>query len=325
MHKMWMVCALAGLLWPAPQPARAWVIIGPRGGFVTGGGFSVGVQSRRPAIGATVTRGFFYGGGLYGPPMMGGFYGVAGAGPVFLGPPPPPIIIQRPIVIVNQPPPIVINVVPAPQGQTPASDPGRFIIITPDKAKPPVARAKPPEAPPAPKAKADPKPVDLGAPGPLPLAAGKAPNPRAEADRQIALGRAAFSEREFGRAIECFRRAVAVAPEESPAYFLMAEAQYAIGKYDEAVTSIAEGLKRRADWPKSGFRSRDLYDKIAPTYDEHIKNLRDALAGTPDDPRLLFLLGVMLWFDGQQDAAKGLFERAARLARYAAPIEALLR
>jgi hypothetical protein len=86
------------------------------------------------------------------------------------------------------------------------------------------------------------------------------------------------------------------------------------------VASIAAGIELRRDWPMSRFDPRLLYMGNAATFDFHLRNLRAALDASPDDPRLLFLLGVELWFDGKRDEAKPLLDKAARLTGDPAPI-----
>lgn len=308
----WLTMAGILLVLIGPQPAHAQFFGGPAGpGFATRGGFSLGYSGRRVAFSAFYGRSAFY---PYGP--FGSFQGYATAGPWY----PPPVFVG-PFV----PRPVILPVNREELDDEPrVPNPDRFILIRPDKPKD-MARNNLPEPPPVFPAPKLVKPVKLDIePAPLPLAPGRAAKPRAEADQQIERGRIVFANDEYGRAIEHFRRAAAFAPDESTASFLLAQAQFAVGKYDEAVANITDGLKRRPDWPKSRYRSRELYrDKMAD-YDAHLQNLRDALAADLDDPRLLFLLGVQLWFDGKQEAAKPLLERAAKTAKDPTAIRAFL-
>ena len=57
-----------------------------------------------------------------------------------------------------------------------------------------------------------------------------------------------------------------------------------------------------------------MYGDNVADYPEHLARLEEALVRTPDDPVLLFLYAYQLWFDGRQEEAVPLFERAARLA-----------
>jgi Tetratricopeptide repeat len=323
MRKLFIFAAIATL--SGTPPAKAQILSGTsRGGFATGGGISSGHKGRGgPApdpIGQTTI--FRY--GVINIPLAGGFYGYAGGSWY-----PPPIIV-RPIIV---PPPIIVQIHQAPEAAVIPPE-GRFEVIAPDRPNmPPKLKLPEPNQKPPPKAalpkepkRAMPKEVDLGVvPGEFPLAPGKAANPKAEADRQIESGRAAFANGEFGRAIERFRRAAVVAPDELTAIFLVAQAQFAVGKYDDAAASIIDGMKRNPDWPKSTYQSRGLYKNNNELFEGHLKDLRVAVAANPNDYRLLFLLGVEFWFDGQKESAKPFLEQAARLAPNPAPIEAFLK
>lgn len=188
---------------------------------------------------------------------------------------------------------------------------GPFRPLEPDNRER-AARPVPAEQPP-------PKPV---APPPAPRAPGAEPgadlprparpdaDPKAESVRQLKLGRDAFVAGEYGRAIQFFRDAARATPEESEPYFLLAQGLFAAGRYPEAVDAIRVGLALRADWPKARFAPRDLYGPNAADFNDHVRSLRDALQLSPNDPALLFLLGYELWFDGRQEEARPLFQKA---------------
>jgi hypothetical protein len=301
---------------PSPPPA----IVGqPKGGVPPRGSTPPALRIPNPASTVTVNRGAYYPYPLFRAPPIFSLYpnplpGAWFVPPTFFGPPGVSIVFQ-PIFV---PQPVIVPVRAeelADLSKVPDLD--RFKIIRPD-------RPMDPAVPPA-RVEKKPKEVDLGIkPAELPLAAPRAANPSIEAERQIDLGKGAFSEGQYGRAVEHFRRATVIAPDESAAYFLLAQARFAIGKYDEAVTSIADGLKRQPDWPASRFSSRDLYRANPAIYDAHLLNLRTALEANSDDPRLMFLLGVQLWFDGQRDAVKPLFARSVKLAKDPSPVEAFI-
>src|SRR5213078_1832721 len=92
----------------------------------------------------------------------------------------------------------------------------------------------------------------------LPRAPG-ALNGRADSDRVAEVGRKAFTEGQYGRALELFRKAAEVTPDEASSQYLISQAQFALGKYPQAVMAIAAGIKIRPDWADARFVSRDLY------------------------------------------------------------------
>jgi tetratricopeptide (TPR) repeat protein len=135
-------------------------------------------------------------------------------------------------------------------------------------------------------------------------------DPKAENVQQINLGREAFADREYGRAEQRFRQATAVFPAEPLGHFLLAQAQFALGKYQEAVGAIEAGMRRERDWPASAFRPRELYGANAGDFAEHFQHLRQALTKYPDDFFLLFLYAHQLWFDDHWEEARPFFQQA---------------
>jgi len=250
---------------------------------------------------------------------VAGAYGF-GFGPVY-GPVPSWYYGWPGIPVVNNPftvqpaisPPVVIqNIIQAP-GAGPG--PGRQGFIPPefDPAPPAKPAAKAPKAakvavvPPPPPARVE---VDE---------APKKPLGRADADRLAEAGRKAFTAGQYGRALELFRRAVEIMPDEGSTHFLVSQAEFALGKYREAVAAITAGMAVRPDWPDARFVVRDLYWKSPEVFDDHLKALRQAVEAFPDDPGLLFLLGHQLWFDGKPDEARPLFQKAVALTKGQAP------
>ena len=140
-----------------------------------------------------------------------------------------------------------------------------------------------------------------------------AEDPRAENVRQLTAGKEAFKTHEFGRAAERFRLAIQAAPKEPLAHFLLAQAQFALGKYHEALEAIQGGLRLNADWPTAVFAPKELYGLQAAEFLAHLEQLRAALERHPGDAVLLFLYAYQLWFDGRKDEARPLFQKAAAL------------
>jgi hypothetical protein len=254
------------------------------------------------------------------------------------------VVISRPQVVV--PPPVIVIPPPEPEERGPVMvfpRPRAPREAPPERPAaprepPPAAKPPPPEPPlpgdpasvfrpvrpedrreaekPVPPMPEPPLPAQTPAPGPA--RAAKPPpdaqaEPNAASAREVALGNEAFAAEEYGRAARHFRRAAELTPDDSQPFFLLAQAQFATGKYREAVASIHAGMRLREDWPKSGFRPADLYGPNVGDHAEHLRRLEEALARHPDDPVLLFLYAYELWFDGRQDEARPLFQKAAPL------------
>jgi tetratricopeptide (TPR) repeat protein len=208
--------------------------------------------------------------------------------------------VQQPIVIQN-----IIQAgaaVPVANGRPPVI-PAEFEAPAKPAPKPPPKAAKPP-----------PPPVIVPDLPKADRALG-----RADADRLAESGSKAFANGQYGRALELFRKAADITPNEPSAHYLVSQALFALGKYREAVAAIAVGVKLRDDWSEARFKSRNLYWKKPEAFDDHLKALRQAVAEFPQDASLLFLLGHQLWFDGKQDEARKLIEKARVIGKDQTP------
>jgi hypothetical protein len=137
---------------------------------------------------------------------------------------------------------------------------------------------------------------------------------RAEMQRHLRSGNDAMAAGDYAAAAKRYEQAVSAAALEAAGYFHLAQAQIALGKFAAAGVSIQRGMRLHPKWPESGFQPRALYRDRGNDYDQHLGQLADAVAKNRNDDALLFLLGYQLWFDGQRDDARKLFERAAALA-----------
>jgi hypothetical protein len=134
-----------------------------------------------------------------------------------------------------------------------------------------------------------------------------------ELGRLMRLGTEAFANQEYGTAEKRFEQATRQAPKEAAAHFYLAQACFALGKYQEAVAELHAGLRLDANWPSSRFRARELYGPNDAAFADHFKELEAARAAAPNDPVLLFLSAYEMWFDNRQEESRPLFRRAARL------------
>jgi hypothetical protein len=246
---------------------------------------------------------------------VAGTYGF-GFGPIY-GPVPswyygwPGIPVVPHAYVVQPTPPVIIqNIIQAPEAAGPP--PGRQGFVPPEFDPAPAAK-------PAPKpAKAAKVPVVPPPPPPPRVEVEQAPRKplgRVDADRLAEAGRKAFTAGQYGRGLELFQRAAEITPNEASAHFLVSQAEFALGKYHEAVTAIVAGMAVRADWPDARFVVRDLYWKSPEVFDDHLRALRQAVDAFPDNPELLLLLGHQLWFDGKPDEARPLFRKAIALTK----------
>jgi hypothetical protein len=193
------------------------------------------------------------------------------------------------------------------EGHEPAMPGDQASVFRPvgpeDRAR--ARQVNPPEAPAPP-----PQPQPAQAPPARP----QPPAPRKGVVSELVQGERAFAVQEYGRAERLLRQATIAKPDDARAFFLLAQAQFALAKYQEAVVSIQAGLRLQPDWPRARFQPRDLYGPHAGDFPEQLQHLEGALGRHPDDPDLLFLRAYQLWFDGRREEARKLFEQARPLA-----------
>ncbi len=230
----------------------------------------------------------------------------------------PAVVNRVTFVQVSSPPPPVVIVIDGRRGgdddrprrlrerdeeREPVEVARGFRPVRPEEPAP--ARVPPPVPKPRPD---DPRPPELPRP-PRPEA-----TPNAEAKRLLELGKGAFAAGEYGRAAERFRQAAAADPAEPLARFLLAEADFALGRYDDAADALHVGLRLRPEWPAVAFRPAELYGANVADRLEHLRRLDEARVRHPGDPVLLFLSAYQMWFDGRREEARPLFRKAAAVA-----------
>jgi len=144
--------------------------------------------------------------------------------------------------------------------------------------------------------------------------------------RFIGFGDAHFAAQRYVDANDRYRKATQTAPQLAAGHFRQSFALAALGRYDLAVAAVKRGLELDPAWPQSDFRLAELYDGNQMAKTAHLDQLAKAAEDKPLEADLLFLVGVHLWFDGQQARAKPFFRRAAQLAAADRPhIEAFLK
>lgn len=144
---------------------------------------------------------------------------------------------------------------------------------------------------------------------------GRATNPQALnlAWRFLGFGDAHFANQNYAEANDRYRKAASAAPQLAESYFRQGYALLAMGRYDLAVRAIRRGLDLSADWPTSGFHNAELYGDNPQAKAAHLEALAAASEKDPHNADLLFLVGVILHFDGKAERARPFFERAVQL------------
>lgn len=132
--------------------------------------------------------------------------------------------------------------------------------------------------------------------------------------RFIGFGDAQFARGEFAEANNRYRKAAQTGPQVADTWFRQGFAMTAIGRYDLAMRSIIRGLAIDPNWASSRFDLEELFAHDAVAKQSHLDALVQAAAAEPLNADLLFLVGVHLHFDGQQDLSQDYFQRAERIA-----------
>ena len=135
----------------------------------------------------------------------------------------------------------------------------------------------------------------------------------ATAQKYIGYGDTHFRKGKYADAYLRYRRAVREAPDLADGHFRKGYGLIARGNYDLAAGAFKRGLALDPAWPDSGFSSRQLYGNNDAAKKVHLDALAKAAEKAPDDHDLMFLLGVLLHFDGQPDRATLFFRQAALL------------
>lgn len=249
--------------------------------------------------------GFWYGNSWYGGQFtaatiqIGGFAGCGWAGPAFplvpacaLPPPPvilPPIFLPSPGIFGPGP---VLNmlygptVFPVPGVAGPLVPPGLDLLNE--------------------------RPLDGLNGAPLPAVRVANDAAKARARRFIEMGNRYFDEQNFRRAYVRYDKATAAAPDLVEAQLLKGQSLIAIGNFEMAVRAFKMAL-RVDDWTDCPLRWDDVYGKNRVAKTAHIENLAEAAHNDPQNPDLMLLLGMELFFDGQVERSVKFFQRYAAL------------
>lgn len=183
-----------------------------------------------------------------------------------------------------------------------------------------------PIGPVPPRNRAIPRGTDVRGPGgiaPSGVAGGDAlaPNERNVVDDRILQtgwrflenGDRLFTQGKYREAYGQYRSAAKAVPRLAEAHFRQVFALVAVGAYESAARAAKTGLEMHPDWPKGPFRLDNLYGNDGAAKRAHLAQLADAVQQSPQNGDLLFLLGVMLHFDGREAEARTFFAQALPL------------
>jgi tetratricopeptide (TPR) repeat protein len=137
------------------------------------------------------------------------------------------------------------------------------------------------------------------------------PDAKLRAARFISTGDSEFSEQQYHAAAQRYREAAVAAPDVADAFFRQGFAYIASNRFDLAAKSFRRGLELDPLWVNSSFRLDDIYGRNQLAKGSHVEGLaRAALTDRSADN--LFLVGLLLHFDGQAERAKKFFTHAEK-------------
>jgi tetratricopeptide (TPR) repeat protein len=138
---------------------------------------------------------------------------------------------------------------------------------------------------------------------------------KALAGKFIGFGDASFAKQKYLAAIGRYKTAIETAPDVPDAYFRQGLAHVALGQYASAAKAFRRGLVVRSSWRGSPIRLDTLYGPAGQQIKiQHLEALAQAVESNPFDAELLLVLGMSLYFDGQNDRAELCFGRVTQLS-----------
>jgi tetratricopeptide (TPR) repeat protein len=136
---------------------------------------------------------------------------------------------------------------------------------------------------------------------------------KALAGKFIAYGDTHFAKGNYSQAVSRYRTAAQNAPDLPETFLRQGFALTALGNYGAAIKSFRRGLLLDEDWWSSALKLDKLYGGQRELRLQHLEALAEAVEQNPHDANLLTLLGLQLFFDGQQQRALTFFDRSDQL------------
>jgi tetratricopeptide (TPR) repeat protein len=136
----------------------------------------------------------------------------------------------------------------------------------------------------------------------------------ARARRFLAFGDFRFVRKQYRDALQRYQEASQTAPAMAEAHLRQGFALIATRRYVQAAQSIRRGVSLDPAWAHSGFRLELIYGENLADKTSHIEALASTAEKEPSNGDLMLLIGVFLYYDGQENRAVPFLERAAQLA-----------
>lgn len=135
---------------------------------------------------------------------------------------------------------------------------------------------------------------------------------RRKAERSLVEGDELFREQNYHSALQRYKLAASTAPDLAEAHWRKGHALVATHNYDLAITAFKRAMELQPA-TKRGFRLDDIYGPAGMTKTLHFESLAEWALERTESSDAWFLVGVTLYFDGQQPRAQKFFARSAAL------------
>lgn len=130
----------------------------------------------------------------------------------------------------------------------------------------------------------------------------------------VTFGDMHFRRQKYSDAYQRYKKAAAAAPDLGDVYFRQGFSLVAMSRYESAAKAFKRGLALDPGLARSEFRLDQVYGENQLAKNAHLEALADAAAEQPDDGDLMFLVGVLLYFDDQPERSRIFFLRARDLS-----------
>ena len=137
---------------------------------------------------------------------------------------------------------------------------------------------------------------------------------RAKARQYLVFGDEHFKAHRYNEAHARYRKAETFAPDLAEVFARQAWTMLAMRNHARAAFAFRRALALDPLFANSGFQLDELYAEHQVLKKDMLEDLAAAAVETRDNPDLLFLIGVTLYFDGQQNRSRPFFERARELS-----------
>jgi len=135
------------------------------------------------------------------------------------------------------------------------------------------------------------------------------------ARRYMQLGDDLFRRHKYLESLRQYKYAKDMAPDLGETYFRQGHALVATNRPELAAEAFKRGLRITPDLAKNDFLLDEIYGRDARTAKTaHLEALARQALDRPEDPDMLFLIGIFLHFEGERERAQRFFQSAAKLA-----------